>query len=41
MAAPIVDVHNTIDGKQFDARTRAIVVDRERRTAYRARVGRR
>ena len=40
MAAPIVDVHNTIDGKQFDARTRAIV-DRERRTAYRARVGRR
>ena len=39
--APIVNVRNIIDGRQFDARIRTTVVDENRRNAHRARVGRR
>jgi len=41
VAAPIVNVRNIIDGRQFDARINARVTDSDRRSAYRARVGRR
>jgi hypothetical protein len=39
VAAPIVDVRNFIDGRQFDSRMRSTVIDENKRAAWRARVG--